>query len=185
MNLYNNKRYLLVVFLLMLPFYTIASEVTNEVINEVTEPSTTEIIEEISTDAVVKDATYSFNRESSSGGHFMQMIIGLFVVLVCILVLAWFAKKINRFQSISDESLKIIGSLGMGSRERIVLLQVADQQLLLGVTAGQINILHVLGDTVEASNKQSSDLESKSFSDKLKKMMTATETSVPNQQSKK
>jgi flagellar protein FliO/FliZ len=50
----------------------------------------------------------------------------------------------NRLQSSTGGMLKIIGGISMGSRERIVLLQVGSEQLLVGVSPGRINTLHVL-----------------------------------------
>ena len=40
----------------------------------------------------------------------------------------------------------------MGPRERVVLLQVGDTQLLLGVTPGRIQSLHVLDQPVSYSD---------------------------------
>ncbi len=112
-----------------------------------------------------------------SGDYLMQLILGLLVVVLCIVALAWFAKKMNRFNSIADDSLKIISGMSMGTRERIVLLQVGGEQLLLGVSPGRINTLHVLNSTVndsvvKSSNKAPLDIENnQGFADKLKSMM--------------
>ena len=54
------------------------------------------------------------------------------------------AKRMNRLQSSTGGMLKIIGGISMGSRERVVLLQVGSEQLLVGVSPGRINTLHVL-----------------------------------------
>ncbi len=84
--------------------------------------------------------------ESMSMGYLGQLVVGLLVVLLCIVALAWLAKRFNRLQSTSDGSLRVIGGLSMGARERIVLVQVGDSQLLLGVAPGRVNTLHVLAE---------------------------------------
>jgi flagellar protein FliO/FliZ len=84
------------------------------------------------------------STDPMSGSYLFQLILGLIVVLICIVALAWFAKRMNRLQSSTGGMLKIIGGISMGSRERIVLLQVGSEQLLVGVSPGRINTLHVL-----------------------------------------
>lgn len=113
----------------------------------------------------------SLNANPMSGGYLAQLVIGLFIVLVLIVVLAWFAKKMNRFHSLTDDSLKIIGGLSMGSRERVVLLQVGEEQLLLGISPGRINTLHVLGSALEQTRNQTDSAGGNSFFDKLKTTM--------------
>ncbi|MCK4710577.1 MAG: flagellar biosynthetic protein FliO [Gammaproteobacteria bacterium] len=85
--------------------------------------------------------------------------------------LSWLTKKINRFRFITDDSLKIIGGLSMGSRERVVLMQVGDNQLLIGVTPGRINTLHVLDTPIETTDIKTNESPGQSFSNKLKAMM--------------
>ncbi len=93
------------------------------------------------------------NNEAATGinSHYLtQLLSGLLIVIVCIMVLAWFARRMNRFSSTADGSLQILGGLSMGSRERIVLLQVGDRQLLVGVAPGRVSTLHVLEQPVTA-----------------------------------
>jgi len=86
-----------------------------------------------------------------SSGYLAQLVVGLLFVLVCIIVLAWLAKRFNRLQSSSDGSLQILGGISMGARERVVLVQVGATQLLLGVAPGRINMLHQLEQPLEQS----------------------------------
>ena len=109
-----------------------------------------------------------------SSSYLLQLVIGLLVVLICIVALAWFAKKINRFRLVTDDSLKIIAGLSMGTRERVVLLQVGEKQLLIGVAPGRINALHVLDTPVETTDNRPYIKSAKSFSDKLKTVMAET-----------
>lgn len=90
--------------------------------------------------------------DSVNGSYLLQLIAGLSVVLVSIIVLAWFAKRFNRFQSSSDGSLQVLGGISMGARERVVLIQVGGEQLVLGVAPGNIRTLHVIENSVANSN---------------------------------
>lgn len=82
--------------------------------------------------------------ESANSGYLLQLVAGLLVVLLCIMVLAWLAKRFNHLQTASGGMLEIIGGLSMGARERIVLVRIGEQQVLLGVSPGRINALHVV-----------------------------------------
>ncbi len=143
---------------------------------------------EESTAAAIKSAaslnTDSLNSDPMSGDYLMQLVMGLFVVLLCIVVLAWFAKKMNRFNSLADGSLKVIGGISMGSRERVVLLQVGEEQLLLGVSPGKINTLHVLASPLKVTGAQTDNTTGDSFLDKLKTTMADASKASINTQNK-
>lgn len=87
--------------------------------------------------------------------NLMQTGLGLFLVLALILAVAWVARRMGRFQAGAGSSLKIIGGLSMGSRERIVLIQAGDTQLLVGVAPGRVQTLHVLNETVAGTEPES------------------------------
>lgn len=155
-------------FLLMLPFQLFAAE---------------DIAQESVKAAKVLTAD-SLNNDPMSGGYLMQLVFGLLVVVLCIVVLAWFAKKMNRFNTLADGSLKVIGGLSMGSRERVVLLQVGEEQLLLGVSPGKISTLHVLGTPLEVNGSQTENNTGDSFFDKLKTTMADANRASINKQNK-
>ncbi len=79
-----------------------------------------------------------------SGGSLVQVTLGLLLVLAMIVGIAWLLRRYGRLQSAASGSLKIIGGLSIGPRERVVLLQVGDTQLLVGVAPGRVQTLHVL-----------------------------------------
>ena len=114
------------------------------------------------------------SADPMSGSYLFQLILGLIVVLICILALAWFAKRMNRLQSSTGGMLKIIGGISMGSRERIVLLQVGSEQLLIGVSPGRINTLHVLDVPLENSDVNSG----KTFASRLSEAAFQKNSSV-------
>jgi flagellar protein FliO/FliZ len=106
-----------------------------------------------------------------TSSYLLQLVFGLLIVVLCIFALAWFSKKMNRFNSSTDDALKIIGAISMGSRERIVHLQIGEEQLLIGVSPGRINTLHVLNEPVETITKSNSISDGNGFSDRLKTMV--------------
>ena len=126
-----------------------------------------------STEAVASPAVRSqvMGNDSLNSGYLVQLIMGLLFVLLCIVVLAWLAKRVNRLQSSSDGSLQVLGGISMGARERVVLVQVGETQLLLGVAPGRINMLHQLEEPLERAGTGSGDRAempfARGFSEKL------------------
>lgn len=82
----------------------------------------------------------------------LQVTLGLFVVLMIIAAAAWFARRFGHFNVTAKGNLRIVGGLHLGSRERVVLMQVGDQQLLVGVAPGRIQTLHVLETPIDVDD---------------------------------
>ncbi len=76
--------------------------------------------------------------------HLVRVTLGLFAVLLSIVVAAWLLRGFARFQTGTHGQFKILSAISMGPRERIVLLQIGETQLLVGVVPGRIQTLHVL-----------------------------------------
>ena len=64
----------------------------------------------------------------------------LLFVLIVIFSLAWLL-KMTRLVNPGQGQMNVIASLTLGSKEKIMVVEVAQEQFLLGVTAGQINLL--------------------------------------------
>ncbi|MBA6350906.1 flagellar biosynthetic protein FliO [Colwellia sp. BRX9-1] len=80
-----------------------------------------------------------------------SMIVSLLAVLVAIVIIAWLLKKLQ-VGGTSVNGLKVVTSLNLGSKERLVVVQVGKKQLLLGVTGQQINILDTLAEPIEVKS---------------------------------
>jgi len=118
--------------------------------------------------------------------YFPQIMLSLFLVLGIIVVSVWLVKRFGRFSGMAEGSLRILGVLAVGQREKVLLVQVGDEQLLLGVTASRITNLHKLASPIEVTETNNSAFSagvgSKSFAqnlqDALKNM--PLKTSVKN-----
>jgi len=79
-----------------------------------------------------------------SSGNIVQIIFSLLLVLAAIVLVAWLLKRVNATQLGAGNQLKVLGSVAVGQRERIVLVEVKDTWLVVGVGPGQIRTLHTL-----------------------------------------
>ena len=87
--------------------------------------------------------------------HLASVAVGLVFIVALILVLGWFLRRFNQGGLFNNSSIKIIASLPLGTRERLAVIDVGGQQLLLGITATQINTLHVFDEPIIAPGDNS------------------------------
>jgi flagellar protein FliO/FliZ len=80
------------------------------------------------------------------GGNLTQMFLGLGLILALIAGAAWLLRRFTPFQG-AQGAIKVLGGLTLGTRERLVLVQVGEVQLLLGITPGGMQTLYVLNET--------------------------------------
>jgi len=106
-----------------------------------------------------------------SSGSVLQVILSLILVLAAVFVVGWILKRINLPQQGAGNALKVISGIAVGQRERIVLVEVNDTWLVVGVAPGQVNALHTMpkGVLPSASNPTAGD--DNKFQGWLKQMM--------------
>ena len=97
-----------------------------------------------------KAATPVGQHAASAPGLFGAFFT-LLLVLGLIIGLGWLLKRMPGSGFRPAEGMKLVASLNVGARERLVVVEVNGQQLLLGVTAGGINTLHVLPEPLPAT----------------------------------
>ncbi len=68
----------------------------------------------------------------------------LALVLVLIFGLAIAVQRMNLGRGASGKHLRIVDALALGTRERLLLVDVAGERVLLGLAGGRIERLHVL-----------------------------------------
>ncbi len=92
--------------------------------------------------AVAQSAQNSSNIAGTFGS--------LFVILALFSFLVWVLKKMRITQKLSANSrLKIISQLAVGQRERLAVIDVNGEQILIGITPTQINLLKKLENPIE------------------------------------
>ncbi|MGQ0700084.1 MAG: flagellar biosynthetic protein FliO [Panacagrimonas sp.] len=75
----------------------------------------------------------------------LQMALSLAAVVAMILGLAWLTRRMQGLRGTQTSELRIKATLAVGLKERVVILEAAGQQFLIGVAPGQVSILKALG----------------------------------------
>jgi flagellar protein FliO/FliZ len=80
----------------------------------------------------------------SSAGSLLQVFIGLLAVLLLIFATAWVAKRLGVARGGSSSLLHVVSSTSVGARERVVMVEIGDNWLVVGVAPGSVNALMTL-----------------------------------------
>ena len=81
---------------------------------------------------------------ATSAGSLLQTIVALVFVLALLIGLAWAMKRYGPKALGGNSKMRVVSSLNLGGRERIVLIEVADQWIVVGASPGRINALATL-----------------------------------------
>jgi len=113
--------------------------------------------------------TVSSKTDLSSLSHWPLVIITLVGMVSLILVLAWSVRRFGGSSFSRNKDMHIISSLALGTRERVALIDVKGQKLLLGITAQNVNHLYTFDELSDGS--EGAQVLENEFSDKLKNIM--------------
>src|SRR5690606_23302353 len=82
---------------------------------------------------------------AGGGAALVRMVIGLVFVVALILACAWAARRFGFASRVQgNASMKIVSTLSLGPRDRVIMLEVDDTWLVVGVNAGGMTTLHSL-----------------------------------------
>lgn len=107
--------------------------------------------------------------EVMDGGFMLQFLAGLAIVILCIVGLAWLLKRAGGLQASARGAVRIIDGVALSTRERLVLVQVGDRQVLLGVAPGRVSAVHVLDEPVQIGAAEHAGKEN--FAARLREML--------------
>lgn len=74
----------------------------------------------------------------------LQVILGLAVVLAAIVGVAWLFRRLSGGVLGVSNRLKVVSGIMVGQRERVVIVELEGEWLVLGVTPQNVNLLHKL-----------------------------------------
>jgi len=93
-----------------------------------------------------------------------QMIWALLVVVLIIVGLSYVLRKLNMVQGNVTGAMKIIGGLALNSKDRLLLVQIGEEQILISASPGRISKVHQLSKPLELKLQQPSDDSGSKFS---------------------
>jgi flagellar protein FliO/FliZ len=76
-----------------------------------------------------------------AAGSLLQTIFALCLVLGLLAGLAWFMKRYGPKAQGGSAHVRLVGALNLGGRERIMVVEVGDQWIVVGASPGRVNAL--------------------------------------------
>ncbi len=77
-------------------------------------------------------------------GYSLRVVLMLLIVLAAVVGMAWLLRRFTSGHNSAGDALKIVGGVAVGSKERVVLVELRDTWLVIGVAPGQVNMLYSL-----------------------------------------
>ena len=102
--------------------------------------------------------------------NLVEVTLNLVLVLAAIIMLAWVFKRAQGFNQPAAGHLRVTATLPLGPKDRILLLEVGDKQIVVGSSSAGLNTLHVL-ETPLLQQAQVQEQAQESFRDKLLKSL--------------
>lgn len=135
----------------------------------------TDVVAEVATSKPAQDAlTKVAPSVPSTQDQLLQVTLGLAFVVACIYGVAWFLKRNRSFTGYTNHAIKTMAVMPLSMKDKLMIIEVGDKQILLGITPNNINTLATFDEPVVTSDgKQSS-----SFSQKLKDILA--QNNLPN-----
>ncbi|HHH36382.1 MAG TPA: flagellar biosynthetic protein FliO [Gammaproteobacteria bacterium] len=91
--------------------------------------------------------------EPASVAQLLQVLTSLVLVVGLIFGAAWLFRRYGRFHGMASEQVQVLAGVSVGQREKVIVLQAGDTQMLLGVAPGRVQTLHVFDRPVIETEK--------------------------------
>lgn len=78
------------------------------------------------------------------GSSLLQLVLGFGIVLAMLFGCLWLLKRISAPRGSAAGAIRVLSGAAVGPRERVVLVEIGEQWLVLGVAPGHVSKLHEL-----------------------------------------
>jgi flagellar protein FliO/FliZ len=90
---------------------------------------------------------------SATGTQLVRLALGLAAVIGLLLVSARLLPRVGGGAFVGSDALRVVAQLQVGQRERVVVLQVGERQIMVGVAPGRVEMLHLLDEPLPARER--------------------------------
>lgn len=107
--------------------------------------------------------------EASVLGSLLQVTLALGLVLGMIVFAAWLMRRFSLMPRATGGMMRVVSGVMIGQRERVVIVEVRDQWLVLGVTPQTVNLLSTMPKLDDHASQTESSVPS--FAERLALVM--------------
>jgi flagellar protein FliO/FliZ len=95
--------------------------------------------------------------------YVVQVLLSLVLVVSVIVLLSFLLKKINLQARTGSGAVRILSVVPLGAKDRLLLVAVGDEQLLLGSSPGNVQKLHTLDKPIDPTSSFGPAVEERNF----------------------
>ncbi len=82
------------------------------------------------------------------GPDLLSLGASLLIVIGAVILLGWLYTRLRFNSGGPDDLINIVGSRALGPKERLILVEVGGQNLLVGITATHVQTLHTFDEPI-------------------------------------
>jgi flagellar protein FliO/FliZ len=111
----------------------------------------------------------------SPSANLLEVVVSLAIVITVIFLLAWFIKRMGHINMSQNQVLQVKASLPLSTKEKLMIVQVGEEQIVIGVAPGFVGHIKTL-ETPLVSNDHSSGMKisKDSFSNTMNKILSGS-----------
>jgi flagellar protein FliO/FliZ len=110
---------------------------------------------------------------ASGWAAILQGLVGLFIVLGLLYGFLMLLRRLGPSTTGARGLVKVVGGVMLSPRERLVMVEIQDTWLLLGVASGQVNLVHAMPRPKQVENSPAESVE-RPFANRLAAMLHPT-----------
>lgn len=109
---------------------------------------------------------------ASTGGSVLQLVFGFIAILGLLFASLWLLKKLTLPRSGANSMVRVVSAAAVGPRERVVLVDVGEKRLVLGVAPGQVSLLDTQSTPANGNDAAPASSPGTPFAQRLMQSMT-------------
>ena len=111
----------------------------------------------VSLPSYAQQAAVEVGKHANPNIDALSMVLSLVMVLLLIFAAAWLLKKFSLVNK-SVSGLRVVASLPLGSKERLIVVEVGEEQLLFSISAKGLELIKPLEQRLLAEQHTTNDL---------------------------
>jgi len=119
------------------------------------------------TPAVMASAAAPAAATSGSFGELLRVVLSLIAVVVMILAVGWLTRRMQARVRPGGQRVRCLETLAVGVKEKVLLLEVGERQLLVGASPAGLRTLMVLDERLPSPPQASMSAIPANFRDVL------------------
>lgn len=105
---------------------------------------------------------------SVTNPNWLSLAGNLLLVVAFVIALGWLLRRSTMSSASRTSAIRVLAAHSLGARDRLLVVEIADQQLVIGQTSQGLNTLHVPAKPLVLAD---SGIDPRPFAERLRKLL--------------